>query len=159
MTDKIHTKADPWFLENQILVKRDRKQDYEVFLSGIQKLLSHCKPKECRPYILVVPHACQVDPHYLENMKSLGVKFTQEEAILEAEYPFIVSLKDFLIRAGRDDVHVINPAQVFREHEKLGQPVYYQNDIHLNRYGQSVLGKFVYKEIFTQKNSFVPSGL
>jgi hypothetical protein len=137
-------------LENQILVRGNRVQDYQLFLTRMRELLSYCEPAVCQAYVVLVPHASQVTDRYSNNFKSIGARFTDENSIRVDEYPFIAKFREFLAESGLRHVHVLNPIGVLRENEKHGQHVYFQNDGHLNPYGQSILGQYELKALHLQ---------
>lgn len=141
----VYIKAEPLILENQIMVKGKRKKDFDVFIRKLKELISYCKPGVCKSYILVIPHACQVDEHYLENMRRLGSVFSETEQILKDEYPFIVQIQQEFKR--NSHVHVLNPIQILKDHENDGKPMYFQNDCHLNQNGQKVIAEYILREI------------
>lgn len=95
---KQYLQAEPTLIENQITVKGNRSKDYETFLHKLETLLSYCKQGECAAYILVIPHCSQVDTHYLANMKRIGAVFTNEERMLNDEYPFIEKMRAQIIK-------------------------------------------------------------
>ncbi len=143
--EKLYIKAEPAILENQIMVKGSRKKDFEKFLTELEKLVSHCEKGKCEAYLLVIPHACQVDKHYLKNMEQIGSEFDEPDLILRDEYPFITKIahnfkKDI-------NVHVLNPIQFLRDMEDDNKLMYYQNDGHLNTQGQEALAEFIIDQI------------
>ena len=58
-------------IETVIMVKSNRKEDFQFLLVKLEELLSCCEPKTCEAYLLIIPHACQVDSRYLEKMSRL----------------------------------------------------------------------------------------
>lgn len=148
--DRINLEADPWLLENHILVARDRVGDYELFLSKLDQLLSYCDPAGCRAFVLVIPHCCQVTLAYLENTRRLGAAFGDAAEILQEEYPFISGIRELLLRKGYGHVMVLNPLRILRESEEAGVPVYLQNDPHLRRNGEYMLADLLLDRISAQ---------
>ena len=72
---RLYLEAEPALYENQILVGATRQREYERLLDGLKQLFSLCEPPDCAPYLLVIPHASQVDPGYLHTMRLLGARF------------------------------------------------------------------------------------
>jgi hypothetical protein len=145
--EKLFFEADPWHLENQILVRKNRQNDYKMFLSKLRKLLSYCKPGACRSYILVIPQPCQVNERYIKNMELIGAKFSDSSKILSDEYPFIAGIKKFLRENDMEYVRLLNPLGTLREKEKEGSRAYYQNNSHLNSVGQKLIAEFLLEEL------------
>ncbi|MFQ5964399.1 MAG: hypothetical protein ACE5KZ_08960 [Candidatus Scalinduaceae bacterium] len=143
--ERLYIKAEPLILENHILVKGKRKKDFYVLLQKLEELVSYCKRGECEAYILVIPHACQVNECYLENMTHIGSIFNYPKQILKNEYPFIKKIRE--IFKLNSDVHVLNPIRVLKDKENENKPMYYHNDGHLNQYGQKVIADFVIDQI------------
>jgi hypothetical protein len=145
--EKIYLTADPGLLEKQILARGDRAPDYRVFLQGLDKLLRYCETPSCRAYLLVVPHAVQAAARYLEDMQALGAKFSDVDAIASDPSPFLEGVRRYLKEMGLGEVAVLDPLPVLRGEEQKDRRVFYQNDPHLNPYGQAVLGGFLCREI------------
>lgn len=137
-------RAEPSLLEDSILLQGRRRQDYAVFLQGVERLLAHCTPEACRAYILVVPHACQVDETRLAQMRHLGARFADPEALRMAEYPFLHGLRERL--AARHHVQVLNPLPALRE-AGARQAVYYAHDDHLTPAGQQAIAAFLVQQL------------
>jgi hypothetical protein len=145
--EKLFFVADPWHVENQILVRKKSLNDYQMFLSKLRKLLSHCKLGACRSYVLVIPHPCQVNERYLKNMEFIGANFSDFSKILSDEYPFIAGINRFLRENDMEYVRLLNPLGLLREKEKEGSRVYYQNNSHLNSVGQNLIAGFLLEEL------------
>jgi hypothetical protein len=146
--DKIYLKAEPLLLENHILVKRNRGEDYRILQRELLELLSYCKAESgCRAYVLIIPHCCQTSPTKLENMKRLGAVFSDEKSILGDQYPFCSLMREFLNKEGLTNVRILDPLALFRKEEAAGSHVYFANDSHLNGYGQALLGEWLCSQI------------
>jgi hypothetical protein len=145
--EKVYLAADPGLLEEQVLARGGRAPDYWVFLQGLDKLLRYCEAPSCRAYVLVVPHAVQTAAHYLEDMQALGAKFSDVDAISSDPSPFLEGVRRYLKKMGLGEVVVLDPLPVLRAEEQKQRRVFYQNDPHLNPYGQTVLGGFLCREI------------
>lgn len=145
--EKLLFQAEPSLLEDQILVRGDRRKDYRLFLAKLGKLLSYCQPERCKAYLLVLPHACQVHPRYMDHMERLGATLSDADQLSSEEYPFIAGIGRFVNQAGLGNVSLLNPLPLLRDYERRGITVYYQNNAHLNRRGQSVLADLLLREL------------
>ncbi len=125
-TERIYFRAEPMLLENQILVRESRSKEYRVLLRELKDLLAHCDPATCDAFVLVVPHACQVDARYLENMKQLRAVFTEEGEIARDDYPFIEGIRRDLDAGGLRNVRLLNPIETLRRSDARGEHVYYE---------------------------------
>ena len=141
---KAYLRAEPALVEDSILVHNQRQQDYAVFLEQLEKLLALCQQEVCRAYILVIPHACQVDEAHLAHMSQLGAHFTTPAALRSADYPFLVRLRERF--AAWRHVRVLNPLPMLRE-EQAKHAVHYANDEHLNPRGQQALAAFLVQQL------------
>lgn len=137
---RLMMEAEPALIDDTIMVKGERAQDYLQLLCKLNKLLTYL-PKDCRIYFLVIPHCCQVSYYYLNNIVSLGATFTDRAKILDDENPFISQLK-----INFPKVIVLNPLPVFKQQE-MKWHLYYNNDEHLSTQGQMVLGEFVHEKL------------
>ena len=141
-TKEFHVKAEPSCLNDSIEVKNERAQDFRVELRKLSELLALAQRNRCCMIILIVPCCCQVNARYMENFECLGSTFEDKAAILsEDDYPFIRAIKERF-----RDISVLNPLAKLREADSK-QRVYYQNDGHLNKFGQEVLANFVYEQL------------
>ncbi len=143
--EKLYSKAEPGLMENQLMVKEKRKQDFATFINKLKDFASYSKSEECKLYILVIPHACQINEHYLENMRRLGFVFSDNKQILNNDYPFISQIQQEFKQ--NPNVQILNPIQVLKNNEKENKRMYYQNDCHLNPNGQKVLAEYILREI------------
>ena len=136
----LYFKAEPNLVENAAYLKNGRSKDLKSYMNRMNQLFSHTDSK-CKIYIVVVPHAAQVNKTYLERMKSLGAEFSSEFQTGQEQYP----LFDQMVKFFSDDkrIHLLNPISILKESEDRGQAVYYKNDSHLTLEGQKVLGRFL----------------
>jgi hypothetical protein len=144
---RLQFQAEPWLLENSVMVRRNREKDYEVFLRKLRDLVSRVDPQDCDIYVLVIPHCSQVSEYYLENMRTLGAKITDPKEVLSEDYPFLSRLQRYLDENDLRHVRLLDPGRVFRAQEAEGNRVYFENDPHLNVLGQSILAGFVLEEL------------
>jgi len=141
---KLYIRAEPSLLEDSILVRGQRQHDYARFLEHLAQLLTHCQPAVCRAYVLVIPHACQVDDVYLAYMHLLGARFTTPAALGLSEYPFLVRLRERF--TAWPNVHILDPLATLRQ-AHARQAVYDANDEHLNPAGQQALATLLQQQL------------
>jgi hypothetical protein len=134
-------KADPRLIEKQIMLLGERADDFEFLVQKLQWMIS-IKDPCCSLFLVVIPHACQVSPSYLDRTKKLGALFSDESLVCQERYPFVQGLQERL-----KDCVVINPLRLFQEREKSGLELYWPNDIHLNPNGNRVLADYVAKSL------------
>jgi hypothetical protein len=139
--------ADPWIIDAQINVSRNRPDDYKVLLDQLTGLLWLCQAPECYAYVLIIPHAVQVDPFYHDAMQILGAKFAESQKLDDENYPFLQGIENRLHEQGIRHVQVLNPLVYLQESERQGNPVYHSNDSHLNPYGQQLIARFIIEKI------------
>jgi hypothetical protein len=130
-------KADPELIEKQILLIGERARDFDYLVRKLQWLAS-IKDPQCPFYLLVIPHACQVNKAYLERTRRLGGIFRNETLVERDNYPFVHRLQEELTGC-----IVINPLPVFKDSEKVGIPLFWTNDVHLNPNGNEVLASYL----------------
>ncbi len=143
--EKLYSKAEPGLLEDQLMVKGRRKRDFEIFIDKLKDFASYSRSREIKLYILVIPHACQINEHYLENMRSLGFIFGDNKQILNNDYPFILQIRQEFKHDS--NVRVLTPIQILKDHENDGKLMYFQNDGHLNPQGQKVIAEYILSKI------------
>jgi len=129
--------ADEKLISDTILLEGKRKNDFNILVAKLGKLLNYL-PTGCRKIVVVVPHMSQLNELYLNRAVQLRANFPEPDKILETEYPFIRQL-----RARFPDVVIINPLVPFRNAVRKGIEVYYINDAHLNINGQKILADVI----------------
>lgn len=133
---KMMLQADPTDLENSILLRGNRDKDMIRLMEKLNKMLAKV-PKECQIYILLIPHCIQLNSTYQLRMDKLGAVITSPTELLEPEFPFYQRLSS---EFKRENVKSINTLPLLREASLL-KPVYFENDPHLNKYGQAIIGQ------------------
>lgn len=143
--ERTYILGEAGIIEDQILLGGRRQDDHRLLVEGISRLLEHCRSPECDAFILVAPHAIQVEPEYLVNMRALGARIHNGEGVRADDYPFLRELRVAL--GDRPDVRIIDPLQALRDQVSSGEHVYFKYDLHMNRCGQEVLASEVLKEL------------
>jgi len=80
-----------------------------------------------------------VNEHYQMNLQKMGAKF-EKTSINDTLYPFIQQLTENI---NGNSTQVLNPLSTFQKADSIGRRLYYENDIHLNKNGDSVLAQFI----------------
>jgi hypothetical protein len=141
--ERRYLEADPWFLEDQILLLGARRADYQVLLDKLGRLLDLCREPGCRSYLLAIPHACQVDQLDFDKITTVGGRFRHPQSVSDLEYPFLSGLRSALKRRGLGEDRLIDPLPALRASEEAGDRVYYLHDPHLNSRGQRILADLI----------------
>jgi len=139
--DIIYNIADDKLVENSILLKGSRIDDFKLLLSKLEELFK-LLPAYSKKIIVLIPHASQINIEYLHRTIEIKAKFSDLDEIFEEEYPFAKKIKTL-----SPEIHVLNPLALFRNAEANGVKVYYANDGHLNSNGQKILADFIGKHL------------
>jgi len=133
----IYNMADTHLIENSILLKGSRIDDFKILRSKLESILKLLPPSS-KSYIVLVPHAAQVNGEYVHRSMEIGATFLDPDKIGEEDYPFAEKIKEVF-----SNVRVLNPLALFKKAEANGVKVYYVNDGHLNNNGQRILADFL----------------
>jgi len=144
--DRIHARAHPSLVADSVLLRGRPGRIFEEYLHEIDRLLKECRPNECRPILLVVPHFSQMGPGAAENARRIGLEVPRDPKYYSPNYPFVLGLKEYL-RKIRPEGVLINPLEEFHREDVQGHRLYYQRDSHLNPIGQGLLGEIVRREL------------
>ena len=136
---KMLLKANPNFISESITLNCSRMKSAAKKAVASIKYLKRLLPKSCELHIVLLPHCSQVHPRYFENFQMLGTKLKPSDI----NYAFYRYLNEEL-----KGIKVHNPLSFFRKKEREGNQLYFNNDPHLNLYGQKVLFKFINQSIF-----------
>jgi hypothetical protein len=137
----IYNIADDKLVENSILLKGSRIDDFKLLFSKLEKLFKFL-PAYSKKFIVLIPHASQVNVEYLNRTIATKAKFSDLDKIFEEEYPFAKKLTVLF-----PEINVLNPLPLFKNAEANGVRVYYANDGHLNTNGQKILADFIGKHL------------
>lgn len=94
-------------------------------------------PKKVPIYIVIIPHFSQVTKAYNNRYEELSGSKTD----LRSNYKLYRQIKKV------KGVKVLNPMAYFREQEKAGKQLYFNNDPHLTNEGQQVLFTYLDGEL------------
>ncbi len=148
--ERIYLSAEPLLLENQVLVTPARARDYDREIEGLLKLRELCRKSNTMLVLLVIPHAAQVAPVYMDRMMQIGATFTDPERMAAKDYPFLAGIR----RAFSNDpgVVIVDPLPALKAAEGQGISVYFTNDGHLNRAGQQRVAQVLVDAITAKTN-------
>jgi lysophospholipase L1-like esterase len=136
---RAYLRGEPGLYQDQILLRGRRARDHHRLLAGLDRLLAHCRPPECTARVLVVPHALQVEPRYMDQMRAMGAELDDPSQLTADGYPLLDSIQDAL----PPGVRVVDPLAALRERVRSGDHVFFRYDLHLNDCGQQVLAQAV----------------
>lgn len=137
--EKLLLSADAFYYDKSIHVSDDFKERYEVFIANVNDVIELCKSKKIALKIVIIPASCQVNERYKINLKKMGARF-KHTAINDTIYPFIKQLTEKMYG---NSTQILNPLVTFQKAESIGTRLYFENDIHLNKNGDSVLAQFI----------------
>jgi len=145
--ERLYLQAEPRLIENQALLRPARRAEFQRLLAGLRELLAHCRPGACRAFVLVVPHAAQVDEAYQQTMLRLGARIDEPERLLAEPSPFVTALREDLERSGMNHVRLIDALSALRREEREGNRTYFLEDPHLTACGQQALATLLNGEL------------
>lgn len=129
--------ADPQHFEKSALLQEAYADRYRHFQKYLDQVVELCKQHQLPLMLVVVPACCQVNPYYLDQIKSVGGMFTRNQ-ILEPEYPFIKA-----ISRNTPEVVILNPLPSFQKHDTISNRLYDENDLHLSDKGSALLAQLI----------------
>lgn len=137
--EKLLLAADPFYYDKSIHVSDDFKERYDAFIANVTDISELCKARNIDIKIVVIPASCQVNEHYQMNLQKMGAQF-KNASLNDTLYPFIQQLTE---KMNGNSTQVLNPLASFQKAESIGKKLYFENDIHLNKNGDSVLAQFI----------------
>lgn len=138
---RAYIEAEPDMVENQIRPRGARATDYRELLGRLESLILHCPAEKCRSYVMVIPHAVQVEPGLISNFEELGARFETDDLLYSESYPFLDGIRSLV--AASPGTRLIDPLDALRRRVREGGHVYFRDDPHLNDCGQEVLAEVV----------------
>lgn len=141
--EKLLLNAEPDYIENSVLLKGRRSKDFDFLMTELKKLKQYTDNAKADLLIVVVPHCAQVNTTYQSRFARLGAQFTNSFSDSETNFPFYKEIKAL------EDSHTkaINLLDTFKLVDSTGSGVYFQNDIHLNGKGQTVIANAIANKI------------
>jgi hypothetical protein len=131
---KLYLQGDVTYPMGMVQLKGEYADQFQTLIEMLQELKT-AAGKNVRFYVLTIPTCVQTDRRYVKHYKQMGAKLSMS---LLKGHPWVDQLKV----AGFE---VIDPIEVLRQREKQGKAVYYENDPHLNPFGQQTVFTYVQK--------------
>lgn len=142
---KLYFLADSLYLHKTVLLKDNFVERYSIWIKEVVKFIQ--KSGDVPVYIVLVPHCAQLNKKYVKRMQEIGGEFPNETSFTKIEYPFYEeTVKKF---RKYKNVTILNPLAYFKKRDSI-EPLYYENDPHLNNLGQKVLGEFLEQKILKE---------
>lgn len=132
--------AEPDLLQNSVLASGRRSDDLDAWLLHMDALLRKLPARTQQVLIVLAPHCAQVNRWYAGNMEQIGAA-PMPEAVQAVDYPFLGRVRTYF--AGDARVRVVSPLSAFQQADSAGRRLYYENDPHLNKTGQELLGRWL----------------
>ncbi len=135
---KMQIRAENSFAENSIYLKGGREKDMQKYLVKLNALLNEV-PDTCAKYIVVIPHCSLVNKKYQMQYEELGMKFSDQFENGPQAYPFLTELQENL---KNEKVKILELSSILNATDSI-QNVFYENDPHLNAFGQNRVGEYI----------------
>lgn len=129
---KLYIQSDATYPASTIHLKGGSAEVFAELIEGIAEM-KEALEEELDFSILVIPHCTQVHSRYRKFYRLLGSNLNGIDTVGNS---WAVALRDKGWR-------VLDPLEVLSDRENAGELVYFQNDPHLNEYGQKVLSQFI----------------
>ncbi|MBL0340100.1 MAG: SGNH/GDSL hydrolase family protein [Bacteroidetes bacterium] len=140
--EKLNYQADPQLIENTLFLKNGREHDFEIFKKEFLKIIELLGP-DTKIFFIIIPHQSQLSLPYFERHSQLGsLSSVEYYNYTSAQTP----LYSEILKMCNKQLTLIDPLEMYKR-EDTKQPVYYNNDPHLNSTGQSLLGQLLLKII------------
>ncbi len=145
--EKTYWKAKPGYFEEAIFLHKNALDAFEELKEGINEMKENL-PSECKMYVMIIPHASQVNSSYFNQTKQIFDGFpilqnTEAEWTSKDDFPFQKKLRDDL-----DNVQFIDALSFLRKSSaESNEMIYFPNDPHLTSAGQHQISTLVAKEI------------
>jgi len=138
--EKRHFQSDPNWLRKQALPESsDYASTRESYLAYLDDLLETAKDADAQVLLLVIPHCAHLGQPYQQRMEALGMKEGSPLAIDE-DNAWLEAISIAAQTHARVDM--LFPLDQLKQADQEA-PVYYQNDLHLNARGQTVVADAV----------------
>lgn len=141
--EKLLLDGDPQYYEKSIMVSNEYEYRFQLFITNLNAFIELCEEKNIPITILIIPASCQVSNYYKGNLEKNGAQFKSKN-MGDTLYPFVAKVIEGV---KNKSVSILNPLSTFQKHDSIQKRLYYENDLHLNDYGNSVLANFIINEI------------
>lgn len=139
--EKRFFQSDPNWLRKQALPESsDYASDRESYINYLEDLLEEAADANAKVLLLVIPHCAHLGQPYVERMEALGMR---EGSPLDVDEDHAWLEAIATAAQTHTNVEMLFPLEALKQAERSGGPVYYQNDLHLNASGQTVIAEEV----------------
>lgn len=121
--------------ENMISLSKPMESSFDKLVVFLKEM-KEATPEDCEFKVLVIPHCTEVNQTYIDNYKALGANFSGKQFY-----------NSWTSRLSSEGFNVVDPLPLLLEEESKGNKVYYDNDPHLNKFGQFVVSQYVISEL------------
>lgn len=142
-------RAEPTLIEETVLVEGNRKKDVQVLYQNLDTFVEKVSKTAQKIYILVYPHAMQVNDYYHHKYLKMGFSTPHKAAFMDENYPFVRHLTQHF--ANNKQVIVINPLKIIRKNDSPSHRTFFENDFHASSWGQQIVGAELAKIIATNQ--------
>jgi hypothetical protein len=133
---KDYIEINPRYIEQNSALEDQFINKYNTWLEEIKSLIDVI-PNGTKISFVWIPHCSQVNTYYLNNFERLGASFNNKEKHLEVNYKFYLkAVKDL---SYLKTLHHVNALEVFKQTDNDTQRLFFPNDPHLNKKGNSIL--------------------
>jgi hypothetical protein len=139
--EKVYLQSDAELPAKYILVKDKNDEVLAKYLHEMQSMIDYLHSKNIPLMLLILPHCSQVSDYYANHFKELGASMSAHLYEGAADYPFYKLLKNQV--KNHPNVSICQPLENFRNLDSAAFHLYYENDIHLTKKGQSLLGHYL----------------
>lgn len=129
---KMLIQANPNYVQQSVMAH----SNFETALSSCKESINYLReitPKKVPIYVVIIPHFSQVTKTYNDRYQKLGGSKTS----MRSNYPLQKEISKL------KGIKVLNPITFFREKEKEGVQLYFNNDPHLTKEGQTELFNYL----------------
>ncbi len=94
--------------------------------------------------IMLIPHGAQVSAHYERQMEQLGSSALTDEILNPNHCPINLYFSDECSKRG---IRFLNPQACFQHADSCGKVLYFENDFHLSKAGDSLMNVYLSREL------------
>lgn len=144
LREKIYAQGDPFLISNSTLLKDLRENDLADMSILLKDIIAELDV-DCKIYLVVIPNKAQLNGSYMNEMKEIGFQFHESFEPGQENYPFIEALRQHF--QSYENVEIINPLFVLKQHDTPAEKMYYLYDEHLTLAGQRVVKDLLLNKI------------
>ncbi len=140
---KLLIRANARFIAQSILLEDEKYQcafrELTNYISAIEKRFHQTHPNG-EIVLVCIPHCSEVNQHYKINYEKLGALFNRSEYKSEVNFNSKLKLQF-------EELTFVNIMDSLSQAEINGTAVYFQNDEHLNKKGQQIVGQQILHQL------------